>query len=563
MVALPDGLTLGSPSPARGRSVLASKVFSPGSVVAVFAHGEGAPSIAIPDNLQLSRTCHYCLAIASDEDPAATSPVRVRACTGCRTVYYCSPKCQKADWALAHGRGECKAFRRVRAPDPASSSSGKGEDTSHLVLPTPVRTLVQVLVRPEIQAAMAEVEGHVETVRATDPDVTWAGMELQARAALHYLNRETSQSNLAEAMEILCKLQVNSFNRLDPDLGQSGTYLNPALAMVNHSCIPNAFVQFIGRAAILHAYREIKKGEEIEISYIESTVHRSQRQEALKTRYRFECACPRCKEDLDVYQVCQRYPHLELNLFSLVPDLEKLRRPPVKQHLQSNRPLQKYIEEIYPNCTESLQGMPLPEKSKLLRQRWKLCARLRQAELYAIDPLTQVIVEASVYFCEQANFPYALALSCFLALDIDPYRGPMPFHGQRVKGMLSIAKLLANTASTAPSTAPGGNAGALSARISRALGKMDQATMCQTVLAVVVHYCPAAHSTEWQVYRQASELLRDLESLPGRDAENALIAAFARDPTRAEEAEFFKLLVLDPIRELAGFALEIMDAEFA
>ncbi|KAI1803362.1 hypothetical protein F4811DRAFT_525191 [Daldinia bambusicola] len=558
MVALPDGLTLGSPSPTRGRSVLASKAFSPGSVIAVFAHGEGAPSIAIPDNPHLARTCHYCMAIASDQDPSATSPVHVRACTGCRTVYYCSPKCQKADWALAHGRGECKAFRRVRAPDPASSE--KGEDTSQLVLPTPVRTLVQVLVRPEIQAAMAEVEGHVETVHATDPDVTWAGMELQARAALHYLNREMSKSNLAEAMEIMCKLKVNSFNRLDADIGQSGTYFNSALAMVNHSCIPNAFVQFIGRAAILHAYQEIKKGEEIEISYIESTLHRSQRQEALKTRYHFECACPRCKEDLDVYQVCARYPHLELNLFSLVPDLDKLRHPPVKQHLQSNESLQKYIEEIYPNCTESLQGTPLPEKSKLLRQRWELCARLRQAELYAVDPLTQVIVEASIYFCEQANFPYALALSCFLALRSDPHRGPMPFHGPRVKGMLMVAKLLANTAATAPSTA---QPGSLPARLSQALGKMDQATMCQTVLAIVAHYGPAAHSAEWPVYRQASGLLKDLESLPGRDAENAVVAAFARNPTRAEEAEFFKLMVLDRIRELAGFALEIMDAEFA
>ncbi|KAI1482562.1 hypothetical protein F4774DRAFT_280372 [Daldinia eschscholtzii] len=562
MVALPDGLILGSPSPTRGRSVLASKVFSPGAVIAVFAHGEGPPSIAIPDNSHLARTCHYCLAIATDQDPNVASPVRVRACTGCRTVYYCSSKCQKADWALAHGRGECKAFRRVRAPDPAPSEKGAGKepDPSHLILPTPVRTLVQVLVRPEIQAAMAEMEGHVETVRTTDPDVTWAGMELQARAALHYLNRELSKSNLADAMEILCKLQVNSFNRLDADIGQSGTYFNPALAMVNHSCIPNAFVQFIGRATVLHAYREIKKGEEVEISYIESTLHRSQRQEALKTRYRFDCACPRCKEDLDVYQVCQRYPHLELNLFSLVPDLEKLRNPPVKQHLQSNDSLQKYIEEIYPNCTESLQGVPLPEKAKLLRQRWNMCARLRQAELYAIDPLTQVFVEASIYFCEQANFPYALAVSCFLALNSDPYRGPMPFFGPRVKGMLMVAKLLANTAASMPS---GGSAGSLPAKLSEALGKMDQATMCQTILNIVVHYCPAAHSTEWQVYHQAKDLLKDLESLPGREMENAVISAFTTNPTRAEEAEFFKLMVLDPIQKLAGFALEIMDAEFA
>ena len=61
---------------------------------------------------------------------------------------------------------------------------------------------------------------------------------------------------------------MNSFSRLDEDVGQTGLYMNPALAMVNHSCTPNGFVQFIGRKAMLHAYQEIEKDEEIEISYI-------------------------------------------------------------------------------------------------------------------------------------------------------------------------------------------------------------------------------------------------------------------------------------------------------
>lgn len=63
-------------------------------------------------------------------------------------------------------------------------------------------------------------------------------------------------------------MQVNSFNMADVDVGQSGLFLHSALAMVNHSCIPNAFVQFAGRRAILRAYRAIEKDEEVEISYI-------------------------------------------------------------------------------------------------------------------------------------------------------------------------------------------------------------------------------------------------------------------------------------------------------
>jgi SET domain-containing protein len=67
------------------------------------------------------------------------------------------------------------------------------------------------------------------------------------------------------------QLQVNSFNREDEDLQQAGMFVNAALAMVNHSCVPNAFVQFIGRKAVLRANRAIKDEEEIEISYIGMT----------------------------------------------------------------------------------------------------------------------------------------------------------------------------------------------------------------------------------------------------------------------------------------------------
>lgn len=43
--------------------------------------------------------------------------------------------------------------------------------------------------------------------------------------------------------------------------------LEPTLAMANHSCIPNAMVQFVGRKAILRAETAIQTGDEIEISY--------------------------------------------------------------------------------------------------------------------------------------------------------------------------------------------------------------------------------------------------------------------------------------------------------
>lgn len=64
------------------------------------------------------------------------------------------------------------------------------------------------------------------------------------------------------------QVQTNSFDRTDVDTGQAGIFLDPTLAMVNHSCVPNANVSFLKRKAFLRAEAPIKEGDEITISYI-------------------------------------------------------------------------------------------------------------------------------------------------------------------------------------------------------------------------------------------------------------------------------------------------------
>ncbi|TRX90196.1 hypothetical protein FHL15_008924 [Xylaria flabelliformis] len=506
MPALPEGLVLkGVSVEPRGRSIVAARVFQPGEIIATF----NSPSIAIPDSPHLSTTCSGCLlpATPGSDPPSASQPARaVRACTGCRTVAYCSPACQRLDWATGGHKAECKIFKRVRAE-------------GHDFLPTPVRALVQVLLRPEMGAAMGELEGHVDKFRRKS-DKLWADMELQAMAALHYLGRETNAKSLAEAIEILCKSQVNSFNRLDEDIEQTGLFMNPALAMVNHSCIPNAFVQFVGRKAVLHAYQEIGKDEEIEISYI-------------------------------------------------VPDVQKLPDSHTPDPLSSNESLNATVEEIYSWCSNPLLGLSESDKRKQLHRRWAACKPLRDSRTsaYAIEPLPRVLAEASIHFGEQGNFAYSLCISSFLATNVDPYKAAAPFAPQRVKGLLMIAKLLANTAPANPDASTGSSKALTSTKslrgvISEALGKMDQATMCQILLELVVYHAPAAHSKEWSVFREAKELLGDLEALQGRETEEALVKAFMRNPNGAEEKLFFEQAIIGPLRELSAFCINILDSEF-
>ncbi|KAI0483209.1 hypothetical protein GGR56DRAFT_670995 [Xylariaceae sp. FL0804] len=483
MPTLPDGLLLqGTQSSPRGRSAAASRAFRPGEVIAVFGGQQQQDVIALPDSGCLAvpppaggpdsnAAGGSAVAAADEKQQQQPPPLGLRACTGCRAVAYCSVACQRADWGAGH-RAECKVFGRVRA-------------AGHDALPTPVRALVQALVRPEVLDACAALEGHVDDFRRSGSgggSGGWADLELQARAALHYVGAGAGAgpADLASAVEILCKLQVNSFNMLDEDVGQAGLYMDPALAMVNHSCLPNAFVQFVGRRAVLHAYREIKKDEEVEISYIDCNLHRSHRREALETRYRFTCRCPRCEDDLDVYEVCQRHPHLELNGFSLVPDLSRRLGDPPATRRPPNPSLQRVVAELYASCASSLQGLSATQKAKQLRWRWGECAALRAGGMYAAAPVHDLLVEANVYFSERESYACSLAISCFLALNIDPYRAPMPFAPARVKGMLMVAKLLANTAPTDAVSGTNASSGPVMSQISQVLGKMDQATVCQS-----------------------------------------------------------------------------------
>ncbi|TGJ85927.1 hypothetical protein E0Z10_g2801 [Xylaria hypoxylon] len=530
MLVLPEGLALkGASAAPRGRGIVTARVFQAGDVIATFK----SPSIAIPDSPHLSKTCSGCLlpSTPGSDPPSSSQPPRaVRACTGCRTVAYCSPACQKLDWTVGCHKAECKVFKRVRAE-------------GHDFLPTPVRALVQVLLRPDMGEAMTEMEGHVDRFRRESSKL-WADMELQAIAALHYLGREANVKSLPEAIEILCKSQVNSFNRLDEDVEQTGLFMNPSLAMVNHSCTPNAFVQFIGRQAVLHAYQEIKKDEEVEISYIDCNLHLSQRQEELKTRYHFTCNCPRSPE---------------------VQNLQDSQGP----SLSTKELLSTTIEDIYPWCSKPLLGLSEPDKQKQLRRRWTACKPLRdsRAPANAIEPLPHILAEASNYFGEHGNFAYSLSISSFLATRVNPYKAAAPFAPQRVKGLLMVAKLLKYITPADLDSSSGGTKTLTSGKslwggISKVLGKMDQATTCQILLELVVLYAPAAHSKEWAVFLEAEGLLVDIQTLQGREMEEAFVKALMRNSNGAEERRFFEHCVLRPLRELSAFCFDIMDSEF-
>ncbi|GAX80730.1 hypothetical protein CEUSTIGMA_g8165.t1 [Chlamydomonas eustigma] len=110
-------------------------------------------------------------------------------------------------------------------------------------------------------------------------------------------------------------LRLNSVSGLHTDLvpshccGQKVTSflgLWPEVAMINHSCAPNALRVLLGDRMLVRATRNLLKGEEVTLSYLSlpgpgqglefSPVN--ERRRMLQDSHGFECNCYRCKLEL-------------------------------------------------------------------------------------------------------------------------------------------------------------------------------------------------------------------------------------------------------------------------
>lgn len=84
-------------------------------------------------------------------------------------------------------------------------------------------------------------------------------------------------------------------NRLFPSYHGSALY--PIISQLNHSCVPNATIQHAGDArGVVYAQCDIKKGEQLFISYINEDQGYDDRHDDLK-EYGFNCKCRKCPWD--------------------------------------------------------------------------------------------------------------------------------------------------------------------------------------------------------------------------------------------------------------------------
>lgn len=226
---------------------------------------------------------------------------------------------------------------------------------------------------------------------------------------------------------------------------------------------------------------------------------------------------------------------MAMNSFSLQPDLSVYTNPKIKR---------EQFKKEFPGISNG--------SSTYTRAADRALA-LMEAEMWAVHPLPEMYKD---YIENDESPAYALCHACFAATYVVPIGYVAPFDPWRVKGLLKIARLLSQTA---PMAASGELASTCSfGLLVDALAVMDQVTMCEAVLRLVIHWGPMAQWDDWVIVESAREMLEDIESLRGREQESNLLKAWASDPSHPQGKLFFEKVVYEPIKRLAEIAVVVM-----
>jgi hypothetical protein len=117
-----------------------------------------------------------------------------------------------------------------------------------------------------------------------------------------YIENELNNSNYKDYFKnvnidllilLIEKLSRNVFLfNEDSNIEEYGLFIDSIY--FNHSCSPNVIYKIFNNKIYFYTLRDIKKGEELYITYIDPTEDRKKRKEKLFTTYGFICNCELC-----------------------------------------------------------------------------------------------------------------------------------------------------------------------------------------------------------------------------------------------------------------------------
>lgn len=418
------------------------------------------PLVAVLRTDQLSQLCYYCFQFP---DPGS----KLRLCTACRVPRYCSKTCQSLSWSSEH-KYECKILKKVT-------------ETQNRILPTPVRALIQSLGALPQQRRTGVVElDHLLSHRDDFAQQSiWEDIQLQSQMAHHLVGG--SDDNFERTLTLFCQvcqshrgssiligltadrfqIKTNAFRITHADGTDVGLCFEPALALANHSCTPNAFVSFDGRRVTLRALQPIVKGEEVFISYVgqfsaagwpvtsclshcdaddgtDTTQPTFIRQSELKQRYCFECSCARCKHNLSSSQLVLK-EHVCVDSSSsfgirttteIFQAISDQRRDLHEDSFNTAHDLFNELKKI------DTPAQRVAGSKSLLAPVWA------DSCLLTTSPYPDVLHDVYLTYLTAGEYAAACAVLAHSVVLIDDVLFSEPWHPTRVAHYVSLAKLL-------------------------------------------------------------------------------------------------------------------------
>ncbi|CAJ0936329.1 unnamed protein product, partial [Mesorhabditis belari] len=232
--------------------------------------------------------CHNCL-IKND---------KLKKCSACRMIVYCSAECQKSDWKLH--KPECSAIQK---------HDGVSDEGTRLVMRLGSlwarkemgTTANETLDDPFSGRRLDTLESHYDSFQ--ERANKWLGVFGEYGQWLSVYKEFCLKPIVDEEIvkRLFCICSVNSFSLTNQFGTTIGICLCLRLSAVDHSCKPTARLAFKGRTCLLVPSFPfascITNLLSLNHSYIDELQPRAERQKQLKEMYNFTCECPGCIDE--------------------------------------------------------------------------------------------------------------------------------------------------------------------------------------------------------------------------------------------------------------------------
>ena len=411
-----------------GRGRYAQKDIAPGEVLLSLDR----PLIAVLDRSRIIDTCSWCFSWTELPMLSGAGPnqvTKVNACVGCKKVKYCSKRCQTQAWKAGHKK-YCKIFVAH-------------EET----IPSLVEAAMQIIdgIKADDPSfkAILDLESHRDEFEKAGGE-RWKTISFMAHTALKLLGYD--ETMLERAKTAMCILMCNTFGLLAPTYDSLGLTLDPKLCLINHSCAPNAVTVFDGPKLAVRALNRIKKGEEVFISYIDSSSVFKLRQGELQDRYFFTCKCSKCNLGTAAPQDAFLKPPPEFEerikvIDEMLPQI--VTDPAWPRHKLGDLEDQKRLSALQYYAYSFLQSADDANAQQDPAKFRKALTICRNTGVFPITraPLPALYQQYAVACLARKRYNEALVAMIRLHVLIDPTIYPQPHHPARVIHAWTLATL--------------------------------------------------------------------------------------------------------------------------